>query len=329
MKKYLLESWYQTHSLRWLLSPLSTLFRIATTLLQLCYKSEIFKRYSIPIPVIIIGNINIGGTGKTPLVIWLARQLQRYGFKPGIISRGYGSMPKRYPLLVSKDSDPADVGDEPVIIARHIDCPIAISPKRIKASTALIKHFNCNLIISDDGLQHYAFNRNIEIVVVDAERTFGNEYCLPSGPLREPISRLKYIDFLVYNGEYSNYLFDITISAVKAINLTDTSIQKGLVDFSGQDAHGIAGIGNPKRFFNLLNELGINVIPHEFNDHHYFQSTDINFDDDKMVLMTEKDAVKCQYFASYNMWYVPIKAAVSGKLNQRIIQKLAGNNTNG
>lgn len=329
IKKYLLESWYQIHPLRWLLSPISTLFRIAITLRQLCYKSKIFGRHSLPVPVIIIGNINIGGAGKTPLVIWLAQKLQKYGFKPGIISRGYGGISKRYPLLVSKDSDPKDVGDEPVIIARYIDCPIAVSPKRIEASTAVIKHFNCNIIISDDGLQNYSFNRNIEIVVVDAERTFGNKYCLPSGPLREPTSRLRYIDFLVCNGESNNYLFNITISANKAINITDTSIQKSMIEFSGQDAHGIAGIGHPKRFFNLLTKFGINIMPHEFNDHYYFQSHDINFNDNRMILMTEKDAVKCQYFASDNMWYIPIKASVNGKLNQLIIKKLADNNTNG
>ena len=329
--KWLIDSWYKPQLTRWLLSPFSALYRLVIALRKRCYLLGIFKQHRVPVPVIIVGNISVGGTGKTPFVIWLTQQLQQQGFKPGIISRGYGGNANNYPLEVDKDSDPAIVGDEPILIARQTSAPMVVSPKRIDAANYLLEHHHCDLIIADDGLQHYALARNIEIVIVDAERQFGNQFCLPAGPLREPLSRLQSVDFIVYNGKtnHPSDAFNMTLSTKLAVNLSDNRISKELTEFSGQDIHAVAGIGNPTRFFNQLTAFAINVIPHEFNDHHPFQKEDIHFNDTKTILMTEKDAVKCQHLASNNMWYVPIEVTVSGNLDQLIIQKLAGNNPNG
>lgn len=327
--KWLTDSWYQPRPLRWLLSPLSAIFRLLIALRKLCYHLDIFKKVRINVPVIIIGNISVGGTGKTPFVIWLVQQLQQQGFKPGIISRGYGGHSDTYPVSVHKDSIPSIVGDEPVIIARQTGCPMVVSPKRVEAANYLLEQYDCDVIISDDGLQHHALVRDLEIVIVDAEREFGNQCCLPAGPLREPLSRLKTVDFIVYNGKTDKQEFKMALTASQAINLLDSTITKDLTTFTNQEIHAVAGIGNPKRFFNLLTKFAIKVIPHAFDDHYAFKKEDICFNDDKHILMTEKDAVKCQPFADNNMWYIPITASVSGNLDTLIIQKLAGKHTNG
>ncbi len=327
--KWLTESWYKPQPFRWLLAPLSLLFRLVVAIRKLSYNFGIFKQHRLPVPVIVVGNITVGGTGKTPFVIWLAKQLQQQGYKPGIISRGYGGKSDTYPIAVNNDSDPTVVGDEPVIIARQTACPMAVSPKRTEAASYLLKHYDCDLIISDDGLQHYALARDLEIVIVDAHREFGNQFCLPAGPLREPMSRLNTVDFIVYNGGNNPQSFTMTLKAEKAINLADANITKDLTDFKANLVHGVAGIGNPDRFFTLLNSFDINVIPHAYNDHHPFQSDDVDFKDNKSILMTEKDAVKCQHFARDDMWYIPITASVSGDLAQLINQKIAGINAHG
>ena len=326
---WLTDSWYKPKLFRWLLAPLSALYRLVIFLRKQSFHLGIFKQHKLSVPIIVVGNISVGGTGKTPFVIWLAQQLQQQGFKPGIISRGYGGKSELYPLLVTRDSDPAIVGDEPVIIVRQTDCPLVVSPKRVEAANFLLERHDCDLIISDDGLQHYALGREIEIVIVDAQRQFGNQYCLPAGPLREPLSRLEDVDFIVYNGDTQNQPFIMTLSSVHAVNLADSTITKTLADFNGQEVHGIAGIGNPKRFFNQLSQASINVTPHEFADHHAFVKQDLEFNDNKSILMTEKDAVKCQYFAKNDMWFIPVNTQVSGNLDQLIIQKLAGITPNG
>jgi tetraacyldisaccharide 4'-kinase len=329
MKKWLSESWYKPHAIRWLLSPLSGLYRLVSFIRKQCYFLGLFKQHRLPVPVIIVGNISVGGTGKTPFVIYLVQQLQQQGFKPGIISRGYGGHSDNYPVTVSNNSDPAIVGDEPVIIARQTNCPVVVSPTRIEAAHYLLEQYDCDLIISDDGLQHYALARDLEIVLVDAQRQFGNQYCLPAGPLREPLSRLQDVDFIVYNGNVSDASFNMTLSASNAINLPDFNVTKNIINFEGQELHAIAGIGNPQRFFNQLAQFGIRVIPHEFDDHHAFSKQDLEFNDNKTILMTEKDAVKCQHFAKNNMWFIPVEATVSGNLDQLIIQQLTGSHPHG
>jgi tetraacyldisaccharide 4'-kinase len=289
------------------------------------YHFGLFKQHKIPMPVIVVGNISVGGTGKTPCVIWLVKQLKQAGYRPGIISRGYGSQAKSYPQNVTPTSDPILVGDEPVIISRHTQCPMAISPNRVEAAKYLLQHYDCNIIIADDGLQHTALGRDIEIVVVDSERLFGNGLCLPAGPLREPLSRLNKVDFIVQNGGESAE-FNMTLTQGAAVNLRDPSRTKSLADFSSQTVHAVAGIGNPERFFKQLSALGLTIHNHPFSDHHNFQQQDLAFGDDTTILMTEKDAVKCQTFATENMWFIPIEATISGKLEQQIFTLLETSN---
>jgi len=320
---WLINSWYQTHPLRWLLWPLSVLYRLVIALRRSLYQLGLFKQYSVNAPVIIVGNISVGGTGKTPFVIWLAKQLKNAGFRPGIISRGYGGKAEHYPQIVTPESDPRIVGDEPLIISRQSACPMAVAPKRIAAAKQLLEQFDCNIIIADDGLQHYALARDIQIVIVDSKRLFGNQHCLPAGPLREPLSRLEQVDFIVHNGSETEAEFTMTTSQGLAINLVDANIKREISDFQGQIVHSVAGIGYPERFFNQLSDRGLTVHPHHFNDHHPFKPSDLAFDDELDILMTEKDAVKCQHFAKKNMWYIPIEATISGKLEQHLLNKLA------
>ena len=321
---WLISSWYRPHPIRWLLWPFSALYCMVVWCRKQAYQLGIFKQYKIAVPVIVVGNITVGGTGKTPCVIWLAKQLQQGGFRPGIISRGYGSQAENYPQNVTPDSDPVIVGDEPIIISRHTQCPMAISPHRVEAAEYLLQHYDCNIIIADDGLQHAALARDIEIVVVDAERLFGNDLCLPAGPLREPISRINDVDFVIYNGGIGDaYPFNMTLSQGEAINLMDNDMSKELIHFHDKTVHAVAGIGNPNRFFKQLINQGLTLQHHAFNDHHVFNADDLDFGDDVPILMTEKDAVKCQSFATKNMWFIPIEATMSGKLNHKIIQKLS------
>lgn len=321
---WLINSWYQASPIRWLLAPLSGLYRSITSLRRTFYQIGLLKSSSLPIPVIIVGNISVGGTGKTPFVIWLAKALQQAGYHPGIISRGYGGKSPEHAKLVTHESTATDVGDEPVIIFRQTACPMVVGANRVEVGKKLLENYDCNVIISDDGLQHYALNRDIEIVVIDGKREFGNQYCLPAGPLREPLSRLNSVSFLVHNGSNRDVEHNMQLIQTLAINLADPSITKPISEFSTTSVHAIAGIGNPQRFFSQLSEQGIKVTPHPFADHHPFKSVDINFNDHKPILMTEKDAVKCQAFANENMWYIPIEATISGKLNQHLLDTLAG-----
>ncbi|MDH5357772.1 MAG: tetraacyldisaccharide 4'-kinase [Gammaproteobacteria bacterium] len=327
--KWLISSWYHPHPVRWILSPLSGLYCLLIWVRQQLYCLGIFKQHQLSVPVIIVGNISVGGTGKTPFVIWLAKRLQQAGYRPGIVSRGYGGKAKQYPQQVTPHSDPKIVGDEPVIISRHTNCPMAVAPNRVSAGQMLLKHYDCDIIIADDGLQHYALGRDIEIAIVDGSRLFGNHYCLPAGPLREPISRLKKTDFIVHNGSQSSPEFNMTLSQRHAINLSDPTLAKELDYFKNKTVHAIAGIGNPTCFFKQLTDQGISITPHPFTDHHSFVAKDLYFNDDNPILMTEKDAVKCQQFANKNMWYIPIEATISGKLDQQLIDKLAGLTPNG
>ena len=321
---WLINSWYQPHPIRWLLWPLSLLYRAVISIRSQLYRLNRLHSASLSVPVIIIGNITVGGTGKTPTVIWLAKQLKKAGLKPGIISRGYGGNATQYPLKVTEKSLASDVGDEPIIIHRQSACPMVVGPNRIAAGQMLLEHNDCDVIISDDGLQHYALQRDIEIVVVDAQRLFGNQQCLPAGPLREPLSRLKSVDFIIHNGSDKDAEYCMSLHQGVAINLVDPTIHKPLSDFYNKKVHAVAGIGNPQRFFTQLTQQKIDCIIHPFPDHHPFQAEELDFKDEYPILMTEKDAVKCQGFTNKNMWYIPIEATINGKLDQHILNKLSG-----
>lgn len=329
MAQWLINSWYKPQPIRLLLWPLSLLYRVVLQLRKGLFRLGILKQRTLPVVVIIVGNITVGGTGKTPFVIWLVTQLQHAGYRPGIISRGYGGKAESYPQKVVPQSDPSIVGDEPIIISRHTSCPMVVAPDRFAAGKMLLQDYDCNIIVSDDGLQHYALGRDIEIVIIDGQRQFGNQLCLPAGPLREPLSRLKSVDFIVENYDSGSTYYKMTLSQQHAINVIDPTKKLLISSFLGQSVHAVAGIGNPQRFFDQLSSQGLHVINHPFDDHHSFQPNDLQFNDNKPILMTEKDAVKCQFFADSNTWYIPIEATISGKLDQHILQKLAGITPNG
>ena len=314
--------WYARSPWLLLLTPLSLVFRIVVWLRRNAYRAGLLRSVRVALPVIIIGNITVGGTGKTPLVIWLAEYLQKKGYHPGIISRGYGGKASSWPQQVRPDSDPAMVGDEAVLLASATGCPMAVGPDRVATATALIKHSECDVILSDDGLQHYALQRDIEIIVIDGIRRFGTGFSIPAGPMREPAKRLKEADLVVINGLGGGQEHIMRMRPGNAHSLTDSSIKRPLADFRGQAVHAVAGIGNPERFFQSLEQLGMQLEKHVFPDHYTFTATDIRFGDYKPVIMTEKDAVKCRYFASENDWYIPVTVQMSADFCQRLDELL-------
>lgn len=304
------DAWYAEMYISSIFMPISMIYDDIIRFRSFLYRIGLFKKHKLSVPVVIVGNITVGGTGKTPLILSLARLLREEGYKPGIISRGYGGNSETWPVWVDDQTKAELVGDEAVLMVKRADCPIVVGPERYKAAQMLLDKSDCDIILSDDGLQHYALARDIEIAVIDGKRRFGNGYLLPCGPLRESISRLQTVDLVIVNGtaeECEENEFQMEIEGNIAINLK-TREEKMLTDFSGASVHALAGIGNPKRFFNLLESHNISIDAHSFPDHHQFTSDDIVFDGDKSVLMTEKDAVKCFDFASEKHWYVPIKA---------------------
>lgn len=314
IKRSVVNAWYQGAYWLVLLRPLSFLFRKLVEKRRRQYVSGRKMATRLPVPVVVVGNISVGGTGKTPLVIFLVESLKERGYKPGVISRGYGGESSGYPLLVNASSDVAVVGDEAHLIVQRTDVPMAIDPNRVNAAQHLLKHFDCDVIISDDGLQHYPLARDIEIVVIDAQRGFGNGRCLPSGPLREPLQRLGIVDFIVVNGNEPLQLerpYCRMQVANKGLYEVSTFHHCHGLKLSGT-VHGVAGIGNPQRFFTRLRDLGLEVIEHEFDDHHTFKPDDFDFDDGvSPIVMTEKDAVKCRAFSKDHWLFLKISVEPS------------------
>ncbi len=300
--------WYSYNGIAIVLLPLSFLFRAISIVRRFCYRVGIFTVYKLAVPVIVVGNINVGGTGKTPLVIWLADFLKKEGFSPGIISRGYGGQAQTWPQQVRADSDPQVVGDEAILLARGTQCPVAVAPKRVEAGASLLQHEQCDIIIADDGLQHYALHRDLEIAVIDGVRRFGNGFHLPAGPLRESTKRLQSVDFVVVNGQALDNEFVMALEGKEVINIRDRQQKRSLLDFKGKEVHAVAGIGNPDRFFSYLRLLGMEVIEHAFPDHYAYTQKDFIFDEKQIVMMTEKDAVKCTGYCHTNSWYVAVEA---------------------
>ena len=299
--------WYERHPAGLLLLPFSPVFRLAVGLRRLAFHLRLLRVARVSCPVIVVGNISVGGTGKTPLVIWLSRYLGAR-FRPGVVCRGYGGRARSWPQKVRPDSDPTMVGDEAVLLAKRCRCPVAAGPDRVSSAQALIKHDGCNLILSDDGLQHLSLGRDVEIAVVDGARRHGNGRCLPAGPLREPLSRLRSVDMVVVNGRPRRGEFEMRVQPWRAINLSDDGQHRELGSFAPGRVHAVCGIGSPNRFLDMLHGARLQVIPHVFPDHHPFRSGEIEFGDGLPVLMTEKDAVKCRRFARAHHWYVPVRA---------------------
>jgi tetraacyldisaccharide 4'-kinase len=306
-----------------LLWPLSLLFGAVVRVRRLLYQKGILKSEGVSIPVVVVGNISVGGTGKTPLVARLVELLREAGYKPGVVSRGYGGQSVEWPQHVTADSDPRQVGDEPVLLARHCRCPVVVGPDRVAAARALFDTCDCNVILSDDGLQHYHLRRDIEIAVVDGFRRLGNAACLPAGPLREPPSRLRDVDFVVGNGAARGGEYLMSLRGETAVNLGDPGISSTLAGFRDGTVHAVAGIGDPGRFFEHLRHARLRLIEHPFPDHHAFRAEDLHFREDLPVLMTEKDAIKCRTLAPDGCWYVPVSAQLDPEFEEDLLKRLA------
>lgn len=310
---------------RWLLVPLSGLFRMLSGLRRRAYRRGLLSVTRLPVPVIVVGNITVGGTGKTPLVLWLVRALRSAGYRPGIVSRGYGGR-QRGPLAVTAGSDPAEVGDEPLMLAQCAQAPVYVGRRRPAAARALLQaHPDTDVIVADDGLQHYALGRDLEIAVVDGVRRFGNGRLLPAGPLRESPRRLDTVDAVVVNGgtmdwlEVASPIYQMRLEPVRLRRLGDPGDVRALDWLRGRRLNAVAGIGHPERFFAHLRELGAVVTPHPFPDHHVFRARDLPAG---TVVMTAKDAVKCAAFARADDWVLEVDAAVDPALKTRILDRL-------
>lgn len=342
--------WHSLNTVSLALAPVSLLFCLLVSIRRYLYRSGIMTSCSMPVPVIVVGNIYIGGNGKTPFVIWLVEQLKLAGYKPAVVSRGYGAREQSadfpWPRQVDVQQDPLLFGDEPFMIHQVTGCPVMVDPQRCRALKAIIEQTDCDIIISDDGLQHYAMQRFMEINISDAGRLYGNGLCLPAGPLRETVSRLSQVDYIVYNvsrGQLDlaiqakmqlrkngllsgnkEFFMDYDFSTLHAVSAGSGEAMT-LSDFKGKIVHAVAGIGDPEQFFNLLTAQGLKVIEHPFADHHQYQQDDLLFDESNVsypIIMTEKDAVKCRSFAHSDVWYLPVKARLDDNLSSCILQQL-------
>jgi tetraacyldisaccharide 4'-kinase len=299
--------WYGQGRLPWWCRPLAALYGAVVRLRRFGYRRGWLRSEKLPVPVIVVGNLTVGGTGKTPLTIALAEALRARGRRPGVVSRGYGGS-RREPLLLGERPVAAEVGDEPCLI-RASGVPVAVGRDR-PAAARLLLEAGCDVLLADDGLQHYRLARDVEICVIDGARRFGNGRLLPLGPLREPLSRLRGVDFRVCNGgDAGDGEVPMRLEGGVARALADGREQP-LAALRGQRVHAVAGIGHPRRFFDSLRAQGIEVIEHPFADHHAFAPAELAFGDDLPLLMTAKDAVKCRGFARDGWWSVPVRAVL-------------------
>ncbi|MBC3952272.1 tetraacyldisaccharide 4'-kinase [Pseudomonas folii] len=309
----LLDAWYKGHPALTLLRPLESLYRRVVQGKRERFLAGQGEIYKASVPVVVVGNITIGGTGKTPLILWMIEHCHRRGLRVGVVSRGYGAKPPSLPWRVTAEQSAAQAGDEPLLIVQRSGVPLMIDPDRSRAVQALLGSEPLDLILSDDGLQHYRLARDLELVLIDAARGLGNRRCLPAGPLREPVERLKSVDALLYNGASADrdngYAFQLQPSAL--VNLR--SGERQALDFfpAGQAIHAVAGIGNPQRFFNTLEGLHWRPVTHAFADHAVFSAQALTFSPALPVVMTEKDAVKCRPFAADDWWYLAVDAVPS------------------
>ncbi len=312
----LVDAWYGDVAWIKLLTPIAYLYRQLSSLRRSWLNKH--RDWQSPVPIVVIGNISVGGTGKSPLVISLVEYLQQRGLKPGVVSRGYGGRSPYYPVEVNAVSSSDEVGDEPLMIYRRTGVPVVVDPDRVAAVQNLLANHDCDVVLSDDGLQHYAMPRHLEIAVIDGERGLGNGLCLPAGPLREPPSRLADVDLVVVNGASSlpagctaRLTTEMTIAPTRLVNLS-TREERAVTTLAGATVHAVAGISNPDRFFASLRSIGCTIEPHQFPDHHDFTAADVDFADDQLVIMTEKDAVKFdnQQLSGSRYWYLEVNAVL-------------------
>jgi len=313
-------SWYRPTLLTLLLIPFSWLFGLVVAARKWAYSIGLFARPELPVPVIVVGNISVGGTGKSPVVAWLVGQLQLAGYTPGVVSRGYGGSSVAGARLVSSSADSAVYGDEPVMLAQMTGCPVCVSRDRVEGVLALAGA-GVNVVVADDGLQHYRMRREIEIVVSDGERGFGNGHLLPAGPLRESVRRLQEVDICLVNGGFDGTPGDgiFRLGLLDVVSL-DGSESRALTDFSGQQVWGVAGIGNPQRFFRLLRTAGIVVDETSVPDHGRLDIEELLNTRNQPVLMTRKDAVKYAGHSSAQAWFVPIEPLFGAADQEQLLQ---------
>ena len=320
------EAWYENKSWIKIFLPLSWIYRF---LFKIFRNRAIASSWKPDIKTIVIGNITVGGTGKTPLTIWLTNELKKQGYRPGIVSRGYKGSAKNYPMQIDYSSSASEVGDEPMIIFKNTLSPVVVGPDRVESAKFLISKNNCDILLSDDGLQHFRLGRDVEIAMIDGIRKFGNNHLLPAGPLREPIKKLEQVDFVINTNNFytseaekleNNFLMTykpvkwVSLQSLKSIDINDWS--------KDRIVYGIAGIGNPSSFFSLLRSLGFQVIEKIFPDHHEFVDTDFNEMNDLPIIMTEKDAIKCSFLNHTNYWYLKIEAEVSDNFEQDFLAEI-------
>tara|TARA_B100000768_G_scaffold107709_1_gene99975 strand:+ start:936 stop:1943 length:1008 start_codon:yes stop_codon:yes gene_type:complete len=324
LEKVLTRAWY-ANSL-WLLAlrPLAGLYRLICAVRRGYLRWRFsHRRYSAP--VVVVGNIAVGGSGKTPLLMALANDLSARGFRPGVVSRGYKGRRRAGPLLVSADSAVVETGDEALLIARSCGCPVVVDSDRHRAVEYLLERFECDLVLSDDGLQHYAMHRDIEIAVIDGSRGLGNGYCLPAGPLREPAGRLASVDLIAVNGgarptQYPAETMPFELEALRFVNLASGDSCPASQWSGTSSVHAVAAIGAPQRFATTLEALGLNVRLHAHDDHHPLNSGDLYFEDDLDVVITAKDAIKLSAVDLAGVWYLEVAAT----LDERLVERLLG-----
>ncbi len=330
---WLEHQWTRVSAWHLLLTPLAALFWLGSAARRLAYAHGIRRVTRLPVPVVVVGNINVGGTGKTPLTIYLAELLREAGYRPGVVSRGYGAA-LREATMARAHSDPARLGDEPVLIAQRAGVPVMVGVDRARAALKLLDaHPQCDVVICDDGLQHYALARDVEITVIDGGRGLGNGMLIPAGPLREGKRRLASVDAVVVNLMPGQDPVDaLPGSAVPCLtmrlagqvfyNVRDPEMRARAADFKGKTLHAVAGIGNPQRFFAHLASLGLEFVAHPFPDHYAFRADDLAVAPGYQILMTEKDAVKCRPFARENWWALAVTAEVDARLADIVLNKL-------
>jgi len=314
--RFLETAWYNGSHWPRILYPLSVVFNWQAKRRRLKYLTGRKTSWRAGVPVIVVGNLTVGGTGKTPFVIWLAKQLSRQGYRPGIVSRGYGGKSKRYPVKVNSTHLPEEVGDEPLLLIQRTACPVVVDPDRASAVRHVLETTRCDVIISDDGLQHYQLARDVEVVVLDAVRGFGNSLCLPAGPMREPVERLKQCDLVISNGAHTKIELDAVVMHVVPQSFVNLASGERIPyeTFESKLVHAVVAVGNPDRFLRALKENGIEYVASVFGDHHNFSIRDVSFPDALPVVMTEKDAVKIRRLAPLELksyWYLEVEVQIS------------------
>lgn len=328
--------WYRdkVHPALLPLLPFALAFKSVAGLRRLLYRLGLKKTHRFSLPLIVVGNITVGGTGKTPFVLWLVNYLKEQGKNPGIALRGVGGNRKREPVSVTPSSDPYDVGDEAVLLAKNTASPVVACIDRVAAVERLIE-LGCDIVVCDDGLQHYRLGRTVEIAIIDGDRYFGNGLPLPAGPLREPVSRLKKVDFILLNQHQAlplpdshNRVNQLVTSPMRLqmdsfVSVHSPAQKRDLAAFAHKKVHAVAGIGNPRRFFEMLRSLDIDIIPHAFPDHHLYEARDLDFGDRLDILMTEKDAIKCRKLGIQDRWwYLRVNTEVSLGFKKALMTKI-------